>query len=335
MKALITAPFHEEGLNLLKKYMDIQYENWKETKKIYSDSSEFIEKIKKDGIDVLIVESDFVDEDVINSCNLKIIGSCRATPYNVDVEAATQKGIPVFFTPGRNADAVADLTVALIFAQLRRLTEIDRLLKSGKFFVEIEEDLANLYSRFGGLELKGKNIGIVGLGRIGYGVAKRLRFGFGVNILVYDPYVPDERIKKVEGKRVELKTLLKESDVVTLHVSATPEAEKLIGAEEIALMKPTAYFINTSKALATDEDALYEALKNKKIAGAGLDVFNVEPVDSDNRFLKLDNVTVTPHIAGQTVDVVRHQSIMIAESIAGWLEKKEPKYLKNPEILKK
>ena len=185
-----------------------------------------------------------------------------------------------------------------------------------------------------GWELEGKTVGIIGLGGVGFRVAKRLKFGFDAKILIYDPYVDEKKIKEVDGKRVDLETLLKESDLVSLHAKVTGENVGMIGEKEIKLMKPTAYFFNTARAALVDEDALFEALKEKRIAGAGLDVFGSEPVDSDNRFLVLDNVTVTPHVGGSTFDAEIRQSLMIAEDIEKYLNKKKPKFLKNPEILK-
>lgn len=335
MKALVTAPFHESGFKILKKYMKIVYENWRETGILYRDPEEYIEKIKKEKINVLITEGDFIDEEVLNACDIKIIGVCRGYPDNVDMELAKKKKIPVFFTPDRNSDAVADMTIALMLAQLRHFTKIERLLKSGSFFVDTGEDLAMLYRTFRGWELGSRTVGIIGLGGVGFRVAKRLRYGFGCKILVYDPYIKDDKIKEIQGKKVDLKTLLKESDIITLHAKATDETVDMIGEKEIALMKKSAIFINTARAALVDEDALFKALKEKKIAGAGLDVFGVEPVDSDNIFLELDNVTVTPHAGGSTFDSEINQSIMIAEDIQAFLEGKKLKYIHNPEVLKK
>ncbi|UCB58574.1 MAG: hypothetical protein JSV67_08230 [Thermoplasmatales archaeon] len=335
MKALITSPFHESGFKILKKYMNIVYENWRETGVLYRDPEEYIDKINKEKTDVLITEGDYIDEDVLNNCNIKIIGVCRGYPDNVDLKLATKKGIPVFFTPDRNADAVADMTIALILSQLRHLTRIDRLLKSGNFYIDRGDDLARLYREFRGWELGNKTVGIVGLGGVGYRVAKRLRFGFGSKILVYDPYVDNQKIKDIEGKSVDLANLLKESDIVTLHAKVTDETVDMIGEKEINLMKPSAIFINTARAALVDEDALFNALKKKRITGAGLDVFGIEPVDSDNIFLELDNVTVTPHAGGSTFDSEILQSKMIAEDIEKYLNNDTPKYLNNPEILKK
>ncbi|RLF32931.1 MAG: hypothetical protein DRM98_03055 [Thermoplasmata archaeon] len=335
MKALVTAPFHEVGFKILRKYMNIVYENWRETGILYRDSEDYINKIKQEKADVLITEGDLIDEDVLNSCDIKIIGVCRGFPDNVDMNVATKKGIPVFFTPDRNADAVADLTIMLMLCQLRHMIEIDRLLRSGEFYVDTGENLAELYRRFRGWELGGKTIGIIGLGAVGFRVAKRLRFGFDSNILVYDPYVDDKKIREVEGKRVDLPTLLKESDLVTLHAKVTEETIDMIGQKEIDMMKTSAYFFNTARAALVDEDALFMALKEKRIAGAGLDVFGVEPVDSDNRFLELDNVTVTPHAGGSTFDSEIRQSLMIAEDIERFMKKEKTRFLKNPEVLKK
>jgi len=335
MKALITTPFHESGLKILKKYMGIVYENWRETGVLYRDPDEYIDKIKKVDADVLITEGDYIDEDVLNACDIKIIGVCRGYPDNVDMELASKKNIPVFFTPNRNADAVADMTITLMLAQLRHLTKIDRLLKSGSFFVDSGEDLAMLYRTFRGWELGSRTIGIIGLGGVGYKVAKRLRFGFGSKILVYDPYVEDRKIKEIQGKKVDLNNLLKESDIITIHSKVTDETIDMIGKKEIELMKKSAIFINTARAALVDEEALFKALKEKKISGAGLDVFGVEPVDSDNIFLELDNVTVTPHAGGSTFDSEINQSIMIAEDIQAFLEGKKPKFIQNPEALKK
>lgn len=335
MKALVTAPFHDTGFKILKKYMDVVYENWRETGVLYRDPEGYIDKIKKENTDVLITEGDYIDKDVLNKCNIKIIGVCRGYPDNVDLELATKKGIPVFFTPDRNADAVADMTVALMLGQLRHLTRIDRLLKSGSFYVDTGEDLARLYREFRGWELGNQTVGIVGLGGVGFRVAKRLRFGFGSKLLVYDPYVNDKKIKEIQGKSVDLTTLLKKSDIITLHAKVTEETVDMIGEKEIDIMKPTAIFINTARAALVDEDSLFNALKNNRIAGAGLDVFGVEPVDSDNKFLELDNVTVTPHAGGSTFDSEILQSKMIAEDIEKYLKNKTPIYLNNPEVLKK
>jgi D-3-phosphoglycerate dehydrogenase len=336
-KALVIAPFSQDGLALLKKYMAVTYENWKETNKLYTDSRELVERIQRDKFNLLICEGDNVDEELINKCDLKVIACCRANPINIDVDAATKKKIPVIYTPARNADSVADLAIGLMIAQARHMTLADRVLKSGQIKIESEEDMIKMLERFTGVELGLRTVGIIGFGAIGYRVAKRLT-GFGSKILVYDPFVKknDPRLKEVKGRLVEkLGQLMKESDFISLHVAALPETDKLISREMIKLMKPTAYFINTSRGFCVDEDALFEALKEKRIAGAGLDVFVAEPVESTNKFLPLDNVTVTPHIGGDTTDVVEHHSNMIATDIERFIKGQKPNYLKNPAVLSK
>ena len=336
-KALVIAPFSPEGLALLKKYMPVTYENWKETNKLYTDSRELAERILRDNFNILICEGDNVDEELINKCGLKIIACCRANPINIDVDAATKKNVPVIYTPARNADSVADLALGLMIAQARHMTLADRLLKSGQIKVESEEELIKTLELFTGVELGLRTVGIIGFGAIGYRVAKRL-VGFGSKILVYDPFVKanDPRLKEVGAKvATKLDQLMKDSDFVTLHVAALPETDKLISRQLIGMMKRTAYFINTSRGFCVDEDALFEALKEKRIAGAGLDVFVTEPVESTNKFLDLDNVTVTPHIGGDTLDVVRHHSEMIASDIERFIKGQKPNHLKNPDVLDK
>ncbi|MFB0561056.1 MAG: 2-hydroxyacid dehydrogenase [Candidatus Lokiarchaeia archaeon] len=335
MKAFITADFDEYGLELLKKHMEYEFENWRDTKKIYFDENEFINKIKSVGADVVIVEADFVMKNVIAQCDLKIIASCRDDPWNVDIKTATEKGIPVFSAPHRNTPSVADLTVGLMLCVARNIMKADRLLRAGKIIYKSEMDFLENFNLFKGIELGGKKVGIIGLGSIGFQVAKRLRNGFGSEILVYDPYVNEDRLKEVDGKSVDLETLMRESDIVTVHARVTDETKGMIKKKHFEMMKETAYFINTARAAITEEDALFEVLRNKKIAGAGLDVFIKDPIESGDRFLTLDNVIATPHIGGNTIDTVRHQSKMIAEDIDSYLTGKEPKYILNKEVLKK
>ncbi|MFX0016487.1 MAG: NAD(P)-dependent oxidoreductase [Promethearchaeota archaeon] len=336
MKILITAPFHESGIKKLQEHCEVIYESWRDTGKIYFDEDELIKKLNDNIVDIFITETDEVDAWVIDKTNLKLIASTRGTPVNVDEEAAKEKNIPVIYTPHRNADAVADLTVAMMFTQARKMIEIDRLLKGGKFNtaeLENEEDFAEFFNRYRGVELGGLIIGIIGFGAIGSRVAYRLSKGFGSKILYFDPYVPedDKVVLETRAKSVSLETLMKESDMVTIHTPPVEETEELINAKLFSLMKPTAQFFNLARSFCIDEDALYDAIKEKRIAGAGLDVFDEEPVDSDNRFLEFDNVTVMPHFGGNTVDVVRHQTDMITEDILNFLQSKPLKFLWNPE----
>ncbi|MHA1960376.1 MAG: NAD(P)-dependent oxidoreductase [Candidatus Thorarchaeota archaeon] len=332
MKALVTAPFTDVCIQELRDAgLEVDYQSWLETGKLFLGDS-MLSIIGEGKYDIAVVEGDEIKEDVIRGSDLKLIACVRGGPNNISIEAATERGIPVISAPGRNTRAVAELTISLILSQARRLTKADRLLVRDEFMVDDFGDFGALYTSTTGFELTGKTVGIIGLGMIGFEVAKLLRV-FDVKMLVFDPYVTDERLEEVDATRSELDSLLRDSDVVTIHVPATEETRGLLNAERLGLMKNTAVLINTSRASVTDESALYEALKDGRIAGAGLDVFSMEPVDCDNIFLELDNVTVTPHIGGNTRETIERQSEMLTKDIKAFLDGKMPKYILNPEVL--
>ncbi len=334
MKALVTAQFSDEALQKLRELLDdeVIYESWRETKLMHFDPEILIKKINDLGVEILICEGDNIKKKVLENTNLKIIGSIRGDPNNIDVKTATSKKIPVLFGPNRNTLAVAELTLASILALAKKLHTVERTVHSKEFQVNAFSDYVTFYNKFMGFEITGKTVGIVGLGRIGFQVAKFL-VPFNVKFLVFDPYVSPQRLTAINGEAVDLPTLLKNSDIVTLHCPPTDETDDLIGADEIKLMKPSALFINLARASVTDESALYNALKDKKIAGAALDVFLSEPVDQDNEFISLDNVIVTPHIGGDTYETNHRGAMMIVEGIKQILNHKIPFNLKNPEAL--
>jgi D-3-phosphoglycerate dehydrogenase len=248
----------------------------------------------------------------------------RAGIENINLKYATEKGILVFNTPGRNSDAVADFTIGIMISECRNIAKGHFGLKNGQW---IREYPNSFYIP----DLPGKTVGIVGLGEIGQKVAKRL-VGFDVKLLGYDPYV------KNAPYGIELVTLQKmmaESDFVTIHARMTKETEKMISKELIAKMKPTAYLVNTSRAGLVDEEALYEALKNKQIAGAALDVFNLEPPGQDYPLVVLDNVTITPHMAGGSKDAFLNSPKKLAVEMANLWSKQTSRYLVNKEIFEK
>src|SRR5437867_7772255 len=188
MRALITASFDPAARARLERLMDVVHEDWKERGTIHYDGAEFAAHIRDVGADVLIVEADLVHAEVLNACPLRMIGCCRGDPVNVDLALATAKGIPVFHAPGRNADAVADLTIAFLLMLARRLPAIQDTFRDGGGRVGSAGDFLELYNRFTGVELGGRTVGLVGLGAVGREVAARLA-AFKVRVLAYDPYV--------------------------------------------------------------------------------------------------------------------------------------------------
>lgn len=333
MKALVTASFSAEGLARLRRHMEYVHEDWRQTRHIFFDGGALAAKIRDVGADVLIVEADFVLDDVFVDTPLRLIGSCRGDPNNIAMARATACGIPVLYTPARNADAVADLTLGFLLALLRHIYTVNALLKSGEMTFANVGDYLAAYSRYGGIELGGLTVGIVGFGAIGRRVARRV-LAFGSRVLAYDPFLSADEVRAAGAEPVDLDALMRASDVVTLHCPDTAENRGLISAERIAAMKEGAYFLNLARAAVVDDDALYEALRSRRLAGGAFDVFAQEPVSVNNRFVKLDNVLVAPHLGGATRDVVLHQSAMLMDDIEAWIDGRRPRHLANPEVLR-
>ena len=282
--------------------------------------------------EVLIVNYAPVTEEVIETArNLKLIGVTRGGAVNVDIEAATRRRIPVVNAPERTVEAVADFTIGLMIAEARNIARAYHMLKTGKV-LKINPRL------FGdaviqGIELSGKTLGIIGFGRIGRAVATRAR-AFGMNILAYDPYVKEDEMKILGVESRDLNTLLEESDFVTVHVRLTKETEHMIGEKELSKMKKSAYLINTSRGKVLDEEALRKALMQRWIAGAALDVVKDEPISPTNPLLEIDNVTITPHIAGLTREVPFKSARIIAEEVQKFIEGDKLGRLVNKELLR-
>ena len=263
--------------------------------------------------DILLVHFVPVPRKVIEAAEkLKLIGSCRGGLENIDVKAATEKNIPVIHVI-RNAEAVAEFTVGLMLCETRNIARGHEALKKGFW----RKDFINSNSLS---TLKGKTVGIVGLGNIGKLVAKKIS-AFEVSLVGYDPFVSEETLANmgIKIKLVNLKELFEKSDIITLHLRLTPETQNIVNKDLISLMKPTGYIVNTARAGLVEEKALYKALVEKKIAGAALDVFWEEPLPSGHPLLKLDNVTLTPHIAGATVDAIPNSPFLLVEAIKNYL----------------
>jgi D-3-phosphoglycerate dehydrogenase len=256
---------------------------------------------------------------------LRIAGVARAGVENVNVKAATERGILVFNVMGRNAHAVSDFAVGLLIAEARNIARSHMGIKTGVW----RKKFSN--SEFTP-ELPGKTVGLFGFGFIGRLVARKLS-GFDVRILVHDTYVDQAEVKAAGCIPVDKETLLRESDFISLHARHLPGNPPLLGAAELALMKPTVHLVNTARAGLIDEKALVEALKAGKIAGAGLDVHPSEPIDPDSEILKLDNVTLTSHIAGTTREALTRSPDLLMEDIAKLFTGGAPNGIANPEVL--
>ena len=333
MRGLVTANFSEEGLALLRRHMDVEYAPWGKTGDLLT-GEDLAERVTAGSFDVVVVEVDLVHEEVFDARKLIAVGCCRGDPLNVDMETATGQGVPVFFAPGRNAHSVADLALAFMLALARGIVPVHQRLASGGFNpADVSELMADL-GAMSGFELGGATVGLVGLGAVGFQVARRL-VPFGATLLVHDPFAPDARLAEVGAARAELDDLFRESDIVSLHCAVTPETRGLADARRLALMKPTAYLVNTARFQLADGEALYAALAGKRIAGAALDVFKAEPPMPDDPFLKLDNVICTPHLGGATRDVIAHQSRMVAGDIDRLLRGETLLHCANPEVLPK
>jgi len=310
MKVLVTEKIAEEGIEILKKYAEV------DTK--YGMPKEELLDIISDYEAVIVRSATKIDAEVIEKgTNLKVVGRAGTGVDNVDVDAATKKGVIVVNTPEGNSNAAAELAIGMIFAACRHIPQAYMSCKNGDF----------RRGKFKGAELEGKTLGVVGLGRIGSIVASRLK-AFNMKVLAYDPYIPDERMQKLGAERCEtIEDLLKESDIVTLHMPKLEGSINLIGEKQIQIMKKDAIIINCARGGLIDEKALYNALKEGHIGAAGLDVLEDEPnfeakpgaQDYKNPLLELDNVIFTPHLGASTFEAQYNVGIMIAQQISSVL----------------
>ena len=263
--------------------------------------------------DVIVTQFCTVTRELVDACpKLKAIGVLRGGIENVCSKYAREKGIEVFNAPGRNAEAVSDFTVGMIICEARNIARGHHGILTGRWIRD--------YSNSGMIpDLPGRTVGLIGCGAIGMKVAKKLS-GFDMTLLGYDPFASAERCKEAGIDPVELDELMARADFVSLHARLTAENRHLIDARRLALMKPTAYLINTSRAGLIDEAALVEALRAKKIAGAALDVYEHEPPQPDDPLLALDNVTLTPHMAGGSNDAFFNTPILLRKRMEAWID---------------
>lgn len=320
--ALVTAPFRGPGLERLREVADVVLDPWIDQVPLRIwDGAKLAERVRETAATILVVEADFVMGDEIMDAGLTAIGSCRGDPNNVDVTAATARGIPVLHAPGRNADAVAEFTVALLLAVTRRVRPADADLRAGAVF----RDDTIPYQRYRAWQVAGRTVGLVGLGAVGRAAAWRFE-GLGMQVLSHDPYNP-------AATHSTLEEMLPRCDVVSMHAAVTPDTVAMMGAAQFEAMPAGSVFLNTARAGLHDLDALVAALESGRLSGAGLDHFDGEQLPQGHPLLDRDDVVLTPHIGGATYDTEVNHSSMLAEDIVALLGGETPRHCVNPEVL--
>lgn len=321
MKILVSSPaFNQPNLDTMRGYLEKFFEEV-----IYNPYGRTLKEDELlelwNDVDCIIAGIEIYTEKTLKQAprNLKIISRFGTGYENIDIRAAGKLGIAVANTPGVNATAVAELTLGLMIAVARKIPQLDKKARQGE------------WERFIGIGLSNKTLGIIGLGSIGREVAIRAK-GFNMNIMAFDPYI-DEKFVQCHNIRVSsLEEIFEKADVITLHLPATEQTEKMINRETIRKMKRNAILINTARGKLIDEKALYDALINKEIAGAGLDVFEQEP-PKNSPLLKLNNVVITPHIGGHTQEACELMAKTAIENVVSYLKNNQCSFIVNKRYL--
>jgi D-3-phosphoglycerate dehydrogenase / 2-oxoglutarate reductase len=320
-RAFITAPLRGEGLDRLTKMLDVVYEPWVEQQplRIYS-SDKLRARVAEEGAEFVIVEADSIGAEVLGE-PLRAVAATRADPVNVDLAAAAAAGIPVLHCPGRNADAVAELAVAMMFALTRHVVPADADVRAGDTYRD--GSIPNI--RFRAWELAGRTAGLVGLGSVGRATRWRLE-GLGMTVIAHDPYSDEATIG--------LDELLERSEVVSMHAAVTADTQGMIASDQFAAMKPGSFYVNTARAQLHDADALVEALASGHLGGAALDHFVGENLPVEHPLIQMRNVILTPHIGGATWDTEVRQSSMVADDVERILAGEPPLHAVRTEMVK-
>jgi phosphoglycerate dehydrogenase-like enzyme len=311
MRALITCEVTDEFLNALtSRKIEFELTGWGQTGITLSEK-ELISKAE--NCDIVIIEIEELNKAVIDSLpNLKFVGVSRGTPVNVDLDFCKERGIPVVHTPGRNADSVADYCLSMMLDLSRKLTASSRHLSAEGWMFDGKLP----YLEFRGRELGQLKVGLFGFGQIGARVAQRLHSGFGAQVFFFDPYVESS----VHAKKVSsLEELFEISDIISLHAPVIAGTENSVDRAMLKKLGPQGILISSARAKLIVEEDLYQSLTHGEIASAAIDVFWSEPIDSQNRWVKLPNVICTPHIAGASLDVVSNHCETILNGIDKWL----------------
>lgn len=314
MKVLIADQINEKGIEELREVSKVVVQTDITPQELIDDINKY---------DAIVVRSRTkVTRDVIGAADkLKIVARAGVGVDNVDVEAATERGIMVINAPESTSITVAEHTMGLILSLARKISVADKSVKDGKWDK----------SKFMGMELAGKTLGIIGMGRIGSQVASRSK-AFDMDILVYDPYITEDAALKLGVSVVDLDKLLRNADIITIHVPLTPETKHLIAQPQLGMMKDTAFIVNCARGGIINEDDLYKALTEGKIGGAGMDVFETEP-PQDSPLLTLDNLVATPHIGASTREAQRDAALIVANEIKKVFNGNSPKNVINMPVM--
>jgi len=310
MRVLIADPISEEGIDILRSYAEVDIKTGLKPEEIISTIGDY---------EALVVRSQTkVSAKVIEAGKkLRVIARAGVGVDNIDVEEATRRGVLVVNAPNANTISAAEHAIALMFALARHIPQANAVLKSGVW----------RRADFMGIEVRGKTLGIIGLGRVGSAVAKRAQ-GLEMKVIAHDPYITADYARNLQVELVSLERLLKESDFITLHPTLTPSTKGLIGAKELALVKPTVRIINCARGGLVDEEALAKAVREKRVAGAAIDVFSTEPATKSILFEE-DNIIVTPHLGASTTEAQAVAAKDVAKQVIDVFKGKPARYAVN------
>ncbi|MGI6144429.1 MAG: hypothetical protein GX092_07090 [Clostridia bacterium] len=330
LNALVTASYSESGLNQLKEFLNVEYHNWLDQKRAFTQ--EELSKMLQ-GKEILIVEMDEVHREVIEANpQLKVIACCRGLrgdDMTIDVPTCNERKIPILLAPGRNLNSVAEFTILLTLGIMRKVRPAINWFYEGNW-----KEWLDFYTTFRTGEIRGRTVGLMGFGNIGKRVAALFN-AFGAKVIAYDPFINDlEVFKQYNTEKVDAETLFKTADIVSLHMNVNEDTKGFINEKLIGLMKPTAFLINSARAAIVDRDALYAALKDKKIAGYATDVYHQEPCNPETEpMLLLDNFFGTPHLGGTADEVIANHSQMVVDDLKKLFNGEKPQFILNPEVL--
>ena len=326
MKILVVEHIHKAGEDLLAQKAELVFPQPQNVAGILSAIAD---------CDALVVRNTKITRQIMQAApKLVAIGRHGVGYDTIDIAAATDSRIPVVYTPAANTESVAEIAIGFIIALGRKIVQAHTAMQSEELLSDTVT-LSVMAQRRGlvNFDLLGKTLGVIGVGRIGSSVSKKMIAAFNMKVLGYDPYVDAKTLAGYGVQKVErLEEMLPLCDFVTVHCPGGAETRHMINARTLALMKPEAYLINTARGTVVDEAALVEALQKKQIAGAAMDVYDPEPPRPGNPLLHMDNVIVTPHFCAMTAESLYNMGTVVAQGVLDVLGGKRPQYLVNPEI---